>query len=939
MSIRTARQKSPVRIFIRILTIILIALVIMSGAPFCMSGNLRHINAETDQADWSGLAHPENFWGVGSRQRLHRVLRAEPIRQPSLQYIGSFTNGEGRTVIRLSFRMYRSSTTAVWHNLILKPDAPLTNKIDWSKSSIYRNLFGDSHHCRYPENTSPPPGHFSVPTADVGSADAREIDLVDNGNVKAPIGMVEYPIDIVLNDGETLESLPSGAIIHARMSNGDRGSNSYEQLYTSRAAGAGGYGYYTYTWSARIPSSAASFWKFNTLDDIKSRARASSFTDSTTFSSNSYTRFGEDPFGRYYVEVVHKQAKSATSNLNYMQEAYAFRQVFSRKFYDLLKPVHYIKDDATEEENVFALVYVADQNDNPYAAQWNAGTQTPKENNCIRITRDDINQPNDNFRYIEVARQGDDGFVKTGESTQSPAADPHSKVAVTDQPVSETFLNSGASGGAGYSTITRYYIDENKITDTAFNDIMFYSAILTSNTAKPNAGYMEYKSTSANEDILLPAGSKVRLLFDEDTDWKGGTNFGELQIKIGNEEYGSIDFRSNIAPDTAITAPKKRQFFWTVPSNIKIPAGTAITILGDRVSRGSTIGRIPIYYENPVRCGITMSDASGKQIARFDSPEAGFNKDPQVCEFSDSIVTFQNMMTLLKPNIQEIFTDSNQIVAHSYYDGASINLRSAEGGVHGDIPYNQASEQVLVKGNYFAGYKFAFNESDFDDTIFPAVMWPRLEKDMPIYFRNIDRSHDGLPSSSVIEQVQAKVVFDLNGGTMPSGGTEAPLSYSARNSSSDPVTRVAPLNKNYLKIRDASGAFVANTQYKANGFEAAAGAEDNRRLVNGVLADHDGEQLSGNNLFLRQFVSQIPTAPAGKRFKEWNTMKDGSGTKFERTTEITNAMTVYAIYEDDVPIVATGVKPAARTLLWLAALLSLVITCTVILRRKLGGRM
>ena len=142
------------------------------------------------------------------------------------------------------------------------------------------------------------------------------------------------------------------------------------------------------------------------------------------------------------------------------------------------------------------------------------------------------------------------------------------------------------------------------------------------------------------------------------------------------------------------------------------------------------------------------------------------------------------------------------------------------------------------------------------------------------------------------------------------------------------------MNANYRKIKDNTGKYVDNPEYKQNGFETAEGAPENRRMVGGVLADHDDKALTGDNLKYRQFVSQTPEAPEGKYFKEWNTKPDGTGTKFEKTTPIDSGMTVYAIYEDQIP---TGILPTQKKaidLLLPISLVSIMATFALILRKR-----
>ncbi len=899
-------------------------------SPF-FPGNPTVVNAEIEQADWDGPLESGDHWPLATTNRLTITsFSSEPLRNPSLEFRGTYVDLSGRTVVRLGFRDYVSAYSSVWHILALKAYDPLDSLIDWTnpRTAILPGSTPATHNDWYLSKDVTSKSHFTPSNpAQVGTTGVHEVSLLDNNNNTGGIGYREHAIDLVLKEGKNLSDLKANGngvdgLLDMRLMSDEverrvyvttlvnKGNNSYDLKKSVTP-------YFAYTTSARIPSVGSSVadadkWRFGLQDDIKLPSPR------ILRASNAYIRYGSDKQGNQYMEVVHRMAKGGLNNTDSKGAPYAYRQTFTPAFADMLKPVTYVDENGNTENNVVAIVYQADVSDAAYPTYAQGNFDAPKKDYCVRVGKDYINDsPDGNYKYIEVARKNDkDGFVKNDGTS----ADPASKIATTNANVGQTFINGAASGFTGRPTITRYYIDSTKLNYQTFNNIMFYSAILSANTAR---GFTEY-STTTTQDLTFRSGSIVNIDFDDKVNWKGGDNTGELQLIIG-DKITSIGLWSNINKvQGSGYLLKTKHYKWTVPYDIKIPAGTKIRLMGDSEENK---GNFP-------QSGVTISQGTQFQKLTKSSQNTTI---PKIITNSDTIAQTRTLLTAYKPNIQEIFTDDTKIVGHSYYEGALAEIIGKNGDMDIKIPYDQATdtgqapESVIVNTKTKQGYKFIFKK--------PATNpeqngWPSLEKDMPIRFNNTDILTNSVPSESVVEQVQAKVVFDLNGGTMTASGTTAPASYTNRTAETDSITRIAHLNANYRKIIDGNGDFINNPSYKPNGFETAEGAAENRLMVGGVLADHDGKTLTGDNLKYRQYVEQSPTAPAGKYFKEWNTKPDGTGTKFEKTTPIDSGMTVYAIYEEIVP---TGVRldsKSAINMILFAGFILLSISLAAVLRRK-----
>ena len=78
----------------------------------------------------------ERNWPVdiAGGQRLVRVRTTEPTQITDLNYDGTYTNAEGRDVIKLIYKEKTQAASGVWYRMVLKFDSALFNQIDWDAS-------------------------------------------------------------------------------------------------------------------------------------------------------------------------------------------------------------------------------------------------------------------------------------------------------------------------------------------------------------------------------------------------------------------------------------------------------------------------------------------------------------------------------------------------------------------------------------------------------------------------------------------------------------------------------------------------------------------------------------------------------------------------------------------------------------------------------------
>lgn len=87
----------------RYLSLFLALIMILGTLP-------TNIFAEVEKADWTIDEQKEakmSFWKLSDINEVVVVANAEGFKTPSVNYIGTYINAEGRTVIRVSYRMFQ----------------------------------------------------------------------------------------------------------------------------------------------------------------------------------------------------------------------------------------------------------------------------------------------------------------------------------------------------------------------------------------------------------------------------------------------------------------------------------------------------------------------------------------------------------------------------------------------------------------------------------------------------------------------------------------------------------------------------------------------------------------------------------------------------------------------------------------------------------------
>ncbi|MFR2891303.1 InlB B-repeat-containing protein, partial [Peptoniphilus grossensis] len=173
----------------------------------------------------------ERNWPVdiAGGQRLVRVRTTEPTQITDLNYDGTYTNADGRDVIKLLYKEKTQSASGVWYRMVLKFDSKLFDQIDWNAS------YGESRDAtQYKFN-------------DAKGKNEKWLDLGSMTGLKGQ-SRRNLPIHLVLKKGTTIKALgEENYSVQMRLMD-----DKFQRIYAMAPKGSS-MDYTTYTKSTTIP--------------------------------------------------------------------------------------------------------------------------------------------------------------------------------------------------------------------------------------------------------------------------------------------------------------------------------------------------------------------------------------------------------------------------------------------------------------------------------------------------------------------------------------------------------------------------------------------------------------------------------------------------------------------------------------------------------------
>ncbi len=802
--------------------------------------------AETTKANWTIDEKKEaemSFWRLSNRNDITVVANAEGIKTPSINYIGTYVNDEGRTVLRLSFRMFQNLASGVWSKALFKFDKDLYDLIDFSspKTGMYKGAENGVWHdsAAYKDVSI----FTNVVSSISGAVNVKEQNLDNNGNKLGGSSRLEIPIDLVLKDGKTVDDLVGQPHVQMRITNED-----YSKVFCVAGTGKASSDptnnddsavdpdtlvtpYNSYTFMTYVPSKNNNA-DVNTVSDYN--------LDYQFYSANSYAKYNEKGG---YIDVFHKQSKLNSAD-NIGGESFAFRQVFNEKFAEVLKP--------QDESGTVAKVFAASQQGD----MW-------KTTQPISITKDNLNTSdnsdlNPGFTGIQVASTYNNGTIGkkfAGLNTVLTTAKPQ-----------DSFLNSATTEfNSGLPTITRYYIDKDKVAEKGLklDDLAsfdFYSTFILDSTKK----FIEYTATNnTGSDIVLAPNSKLGLTYADNKTSTPNTDLLKYSLTFGDDAY-KIELRSNFEHVGGLLGQpgRGREYVYNLIPGMTIKAGEKIAF------------RTMKYDKPPTKVTLTLPGKDGKKTIDLLPDQKGAEKTtPRRLNYITTYAGGSATQSGLNPDIDELFTDSKNITGRTRYELAVIKLFYPNKSEYAfTISDQDVRKEMNINGAKLDGFTFTTEGKN------GFTMPTDLVKDSVIGITNTDVRKAAVSSEKVFEKVQAKVTFDLNGGKLPTTiksfegfkandatnlpGTEFAYKL-ARASETAPVVRIAPMNEK--KATDAD--------YTPNGFKVEK------------YIDHNGDQLKGDALELRKIVEN--PSKDGQQFYGWTTKKVSSVEEYNKLEELT----------------------------------------------------
>ena len=805
----------------------------------------------------------KNFWPLAAKQYLREVSStAEPMKNPMIGYGGYFIRPDGRTVIRLTMRKFDKVGTGVWHIMQMKLEDSFDELVDWNDlgTGIYKGVSSESKtgwyndDLKYKEITN-----FATTTiTDAGSINVKEVNIADNGNTGPTAALNEVPINLVLKDTKSIASFTNEPLVQIRMLARDK-----KQVACYTDAGSGKGNYSTYTFSSIVPL------KHNYEQNLLREIRTSVTTDRAFRGAGSSVLYNKE---KGYIEVRHRYNKVAITGNGLYGSKLGYRQTVNKKFFDVLNP--------KDASGTIAHIFSTSNNGLPTAGRLDAnGDPTPT--GSVAVLKDNINFPDgSDLGFIQVAAND---FFRDAEAQEGIKTN-----FTTNQPLDswldgiESLLNNGQG------TTVRYYVDTAKVDkllggDDGIQYFPFYSAVILDNKSG------QYKYTfKLDKDITLNAGEKIGIDFQNrygkgDNTAGGQAGLRTMEMRLGIRGAGTEMFLgTNFAcegPYSLLNSENGKHYSYTIQN------GMAMTL-----KKGT---EIYLFANYPDGGDATISFKGGQSFykAKYEK-----NQNPIVLDWQGTYSAGTVVTTFQKPDVDEIFLGDKNITGRTAYEEAEVNIRKSK--VDQDVqtiiakPGNTSNKDdsridVVVNNVKVKGYEFDTTKpgNQKDGKTPRTFTMPELKRDMPLLFTNTNvevLAEESRPA--VIEQVQAKVNFDLNGAKSKDN--------------KGVIEKIAPLSKEYAVDIETGE---ANTNYTASGFEGNnvkvdennktvtvtenIDGQDVDRTFQNVL-NHDGKVYDINNqdaaiaaketqaLKLRQMPDKYDiNVPQGKKLLGWTTTK------------------------------------------------------------------
>lgn len=775
-----------------------------------------------------------DYWPLTPDNRLVEVADGEAIRNPSIEYGGSYNltdeNSKIREVVTINFRT-SAGPSVPWRRLLLKFDSELAQMIDWNRMQTGAWIQPQTNQSATTTiNFNNGIKRFTAePVDNVGSKYVYSVSLDD---VKYKVPAIEAPMHFVLKDLDTLkaEKLPTSIaeltkdrepIVQARIVD-----KRYKRVYTMPSKRLNSYS--TYTFSTIIPNKR---YTAGLIPQSQTDNHFAWINAQNAFIS--YNKHAASP----YVDLTIRHTKPGIETAGYIKNYVGLRTVLEDRFFNTLAGSPYKKADGTpvleDTTERIADVFIISASEDPYG--WKASYENPPAERRIPVLRSEINNGVDGLKFIQVV----------GTEYNQTAEEQNLKIKSSGKTYDTVVNGATSQTNKGVGTVVRFYVIPEKfeklVAEADLLNMSFYTTF-TSQTKTPKdtfTGKVDKDRDYKKGDILV-------------LDPVGNTSFSsknKMVLEVGERPHSMVfQYYSGGASKTPLQIQKGEEALtWEIPYNMTLKKDTPITLYADGIDTNITGFR---FYTNETQQGL------GDTGDFFTIDRGQKTGDMQAVRFAGSLKAPNISKTQNEVSVPEIFTTDEQIYGHTQLGEAIVRVKGAS--KDGSKVLNQAylsdendtykdvgsgdnkdsvidqkrSQMVIVNKKIHPGYevstKSAINPKDpLGDNSTVTNKKYNLIKDAPLGFTIEDYSINAVEKlPAVIEQVQAKVNFDLNGGYLGDNAND--------DNAKKPIVKIAPLNENYRYLVDNETNFptiTVNPDYKANAFEGA-----NRRMVQPLKA-------------------------------------------------------------------------------------------------------
>ncbi|MDO5037223.1 MAG: hypothetical protein Q4E37_02870 [Tissierellia bacterium] len=789
-------------------------------------------------------------------------------------YDGHFINDTGRTVLKATTNQENVTMSPRWKHIAFKFDPVLYEMIDF-ENSYYLSSDGTRAF------------RFTSPTFGT-SAHERFVAFENHRS-----GHHFNEVYLVLKSGKTWEDVQKSGdhTVQTRVYTG-KGEQVWSKHAQSQASLNVQPGYTSYTQSFTITDlvekrDAFINGRWNNTGAFQDMNMIKSTNLKTTF-------IPEEGILRVMYFYTHSYLYS-----NAKSEYKAFRQGFSKNL------LPYLKKDAG---GALARVYIGDHNTKPYKDAIGADGKPL----YVAIKPENLILDEGMYNFMAASAE----FKESVQGTLPEEL--RSKIAEAPKGQAQNYIHSTTGTSNPTVTIVDYNVDVESIERELLGGqnlaerVIFDSMYLED--SMPSA-YFEY---TLKKDLVLPKGSTLDVAYGKafaatpayHDNYTANIMFGDnkaldlIHNVTGGQLYGSSSV--------------DRGTLYKTHSGMTLPAGTPIRIvnLEDRFS-GPKHWLEPDILKEDKKITFTITKPDGTVLVNETlALQADKLHKPEIVQKS-AIISSGLVQKSKKPLVQEVFTDSRKVEGLTalpnswiYADYPNKDQRLFTYELDAFVPdetqdtekYKIPTEKIdgetvgkvvtkVESGAEFNGYPYEFGE----------ILENPLTKDMPIRFAT--KAQAKVTSDPVMEQVQAKVHFDLNGQTSKIDGNNF-------------IEKIAPLNREYAyTVTEGAVTGDKNPNYVASGFAGleegqVVGGENlridetrptvtvsqklrdqegtettlNRQVVN--FTDHNGQPYATagedgvvraydvNKLLKRQFpVNEEINLPKAKRIVGWTTVK------------------------------------------------------------------